>query len=32
MAAFTLKINGGEHRVDVDPQTLSSGRPATARD
>ena len=21
MAAFTLKINGGEHRVDVDPQT-----------
>ncbi len=20
MAAFTLKINGGEHRVDVDPQ------------
>ena len=21
MAAFVLKINGGEHRVDVDPQT-----------
>ncbi len=21
MVAFTLKINGGEHRVDVDPQT-----------
>ncbi len=21
MAAFTLKINGGEHHVDVDPQT-----------
>lgn len=21
MAAYTLKINGGEHRVDVDPQT-----------
>ena len=21
MAAFTLKINGGEHRMDVDPQT-----------
>ena len=21
MTAFTLKINGGEHRVDVDPQT-----------
>nr|HAQ93624.1 isoquinoline 1-oxidoreductase [Afipia sp.] len=21
MAAFVLKINGGGHRVDVDPQT-----------
>ena len=21
MAAFTLKINGGEHYMDVDPQT-----------